>query len=304
MTRMSALVLAAGLAAASAAGAGDRPVVVELFTSQGCSSCPPAEAVLVDLARRPDVLALGFHVDYWDRLGWKDPFSSAAATARQHRYASTLGSNQVYTPQMVVDGRRDVVGSDRSAVLAAIKEAAPSAPSIPLRLARKGDTLTITVGPGTGAATAWLIGYDPRQETAVRRGENSGRTILQANVVRSVQPVAEWRGQEATLSRPVPAGETAAVILQAADGRILGAALLGAARSRPSSRVAMQSGRDHAMVSHGNENDVRGARIRAETGAAWPRLEGRGANCQRSAEASRGVGQPPPGLGRHLRRRR
>src|SRR5271166_4312736 len=115
-----ALCLTIGIAAARA---GERPVVVELFTSEGCSSCPPADALLAELADRAEVLALSFHVDYWDRLGWKDPFSSAAATARQRQYANLLGIDTVYTPQIVVDGHWQAVGSDRNAVEHAIAAA-------------------------------------------------------------------------------------------------------------------------------------------------------------------------------------
>src|SRR5260370_2452132 len=104
--------------------AGERPLVVELFTSQGCSSCPPADALLAGLASRPEVLALSFHVDYWDRLGWKDPFSSPEATRRQHRYAELLGTGTVYTPQIIVDGRWQAVGSDPGEVERAL-DAAP-----------------------------------------------------------------------------------------------------------------------------------------------------------------------------------
>src|ERR1700740_3591459 len=114
MKKICPLVVAVCLAlGVASAGAGERPILVELFTSEGCSSCPPADALLAELAGRPDVLALSFHVDYWDRLGWKDPFSSPAATLRQQRYAELLGLAAVYTPQIVIDGKWQTVGSDR-----------------------------------------------------------------------------------------------------------------------------------------------------------------------------------------------
>ena len=212
---LAGVLLAMGLGAG--ARAQDRPVVVELFTSQGCSSCPPAEAVLAKLAeRRGDVLALAFHVDCWERLGWTDPYSSPEATGRQRAYAASFGSTRVYTPQMVIDGRRDVVGSNRLRVLAAIDAAAAEAvPAVPLRVARDGEALAIAVGAGTGSGRALLVSFDPRQETAVPRGENAGRTIAQANVVRSLAWVAEWEGQAITFARPVPPGEEVALILQA-----------------------------------------------------------------------------------------
>ena len=187
--------------------AADRPVVVELFTSEGC--------------------ALGFHVDYWDRLGWRDPYSSATATRRQRDYAGLIESNGVYTPQMVVDGRTDVLGSDADAAKKAISDAARAAANAtPLGLERAANGLAITVGQGQGRGRLWLVGYDRQHDTAVRRGENAGRTVAQANIVRSFEPVADWTGAPLTLSRPAPAGETAALILQGADGTIVGAAKL------------------------------------------------------------------------------
>src|SRR5712671_4480747 len=136
MSKICALLLPLCLAlAVTAAQAGERPIVVELFTSQGCSSCPPADALLAELAKRPDVLALSFHVDYWDRLGWKDPYSSRAATDRQNRYAKLLALHTVYTPQIVVDGKWEAVGSDRADVERALDLARRDRPEVPVTLA-------------------------------------------------------------------------------------------------------------------------------------------------------------------------
>jgi hypothetical protein len=206
-----------------------RPVVVELFTSEGCSSCPPAEALLGELARgRPDVLPLAFHITYWDRLGWPDAFALRAATERQKHYAGLLGLDEIYTPQMVVDGRQDVIGSDRPAVLAALGRAAAEAPPpVPLRLARTAGLVTLEVGgTGGGEGTVLLVGYDTVHRTAVARGENAGRTISEANVVRSLVRVGDWHGMRMTVEAPRPAGERLAAIVQAPDGRVLGAARL------------------------------------------------------------------------------
>jgi hypothetical protein len=203
------------------------PTVVELFTSQGCSSCPPADAFLTDLAhQRHDVLPLAFHVTYWDSLGWKDPYSLAAATVRQREYARHLGDDGVYTPQMVVDGTTGFVGSDRALGLKAI--AAAAAKSVPVSVTRDGQSLLIKVGPGTGQARVLLVGFDPAHETPVGRGENSGRTLLESNIVRSLTPIGDWSGSAVELRQPPPAGEGFAVLLQAEDGRIIGAARLAA----------------------------------------------------------------------------
>jgi len=216
------------LAAMVPAQAGERPVVVELFTSEGCSSCPPADALLVELANHPDVLALSLHVDYWDRLGWKDPFSSPEATARQERYARLLGIETVYTPQIVVDGRREMVGSDRSAVERALDAAHHDPGAVPVTLSYNNSQARITMGRGGDAANASvvLIGFDRRHVDTVERGENSGRTLTHVDVVRGIEAVGRFSGgaSEIVLTPPWQSDRLAAIV-QASDGRILGAAV-------------------------------------------------------------------------------
>ncbi len=218
------------LLAAAAAGrvmAAPSPVVVELFTSQGCNSCPPADAYLAELARRPGILALAYHIDYWDQLGWRDPFSSAAATSRQRAYAQALGLHTIYTPQMVINGRIDAVGSDRQQVAAAI--AAPVGAAVPVALESGPDALAIRVGAGTGRGRIWLMEYDLSHETRVRAGENAGRTLVNVNIVRSIEELGAWTGTPADFARARPrAGTGSAVLLQADSGAILGAAALTA----------------------------------------------------------------------------
>ena len=216
----------AGLVPLSA-GAAERPVVVELFTSQGCSSCPPANAYLNEMAHgRHDVLPLAFHVTYWDRLGWKDPFSLTEATERQDRYGHRFGDGS-YTPEIVVDGASSHVGSYREEVGSAIDQAKrDSRTATAVSIARAGDQLTIDVGGGSGNAKVLLIGFDHNHETAIRRGENGGRTLEEANVVRSIRAVGDWQGAPLRVSEKIPDGQDVAVILQAPDGRIVGAARL------------------------------------------------------------------------------
>jgi hypothetical protein len=218
--------LAIGLLSAPA-GAAERPVVVELFTSQGCSSCPPANAYLNELARdRRDVLPLGFHVTYWDRLGWKDPFSLTAATDRQASYGHRFGDGS-YTPEIVVDGISSHVGSRRDEVGAAIdhaEQASQTAASV--RIARSGGKLQIDIGGGEGRGRVLLVGFDHAHQTVIHRGENGGRTFDESNVVRSVRTVADWQGTAQRLTEQVPEGEDAAVLIEAPDGRIVGAARL------------------------------------------------------------------------------
>jgi hypothetical protein len=213
---------------AVAVQAAERPIVVELFTSEGCSSCPPADALLAKLAARPEVLALSFHVDYWDRLGWKDPFSSPEATRRQHRYAELLGLATVYTPQIVVDGKWEAVGSDRGEVEHALDAARRESAEVPVALAVDHGRAQITLGPSgqSVAGAVLLIGYDRRHVSAVARGENGGRTLAHVDVVRSVEEVAKFTGQASAIEAPIRSpSERLAAIVQAEDGRVLGVAV-------------------------------------------------------------------------------
>ena len=212
----------------TAARAGERPILVELFTSEGCSSCPPADALLAELASRPDVLALSFHVDYWDRLGWKDPFSSREATQRQNRYAALLDLATVYTPQIVVDGGWQAVGSDRAEVEHALDLARRDRQEVPVTLALDHGQAQIKLGPGSdvAAASVLLIGFDRRHVTAVKRGENGGRTLPHVDVVRGVEEIARYSGTAGAIAVPIRWNcDRIAVVLQAADGRVLGVAV-------------------------------------------------------------------------------
>ena len=213
---LTALLLFTGAGATQAA---TRPVVVELFTSEGCSSCPPADAFLTELARtRSDVLPLAFHITYWDQLGWKDPYGLAAATARQARYGARFGDGS-YTPEMVVDGRKGLVGSDRRAADAAIAAAATEHGAAPnLAVTRTGSGLSIKIAGGHGPASIVLVGYDPQHQTIVGRGENSGRSLVESNIVRSLRTIGQWNGAPLTLAASAPAGAQAAVLLEAPNG--------------------------------------------------------------------------------------
>jgi hypothetical protein len=208
--------------------AGERPVVVELFTSEGCSSCPPADALLAELAGRSDVLALSFHVDYWDRLGWKHPFSSSAATQRQQRYNSLLGLTTVYTPQVVVDGKWQAVGSDRTAIERLLAAVRRQHANVPVAVDLRHGVAHIQIEPVQSSveAAVLLIGFDHRHVSAVARGENAGRHLAHANVVRGIGEVGKLDGRAGAFETPIPwQCDRVAVIVQAPDGAILGAAV-------------------------------------------------------------------------------
>lgn len=199
--------------------------VVELFTSQGCSSCPPADANLIALTRRPDILALSFSVTYWDRLGWRDTFGKPEFTARQYTYEPMLGERGPFTPQMVVNGRLSRVGYSLPDIERAIGAAGPLAgPEIVI------GPRDVAVGPGAAAASAadvWLAEYEPAViEVPVGRGENAGRVLPHARVVRRLERLGAWNGTRARFPRPEAApGLRAAILVQApAGGPILAAA--------------------------------------------------------------------------------
>lgn len=210
------------------------PVVVELFTSEGCSSCPPADAFLGELAARPDVVALAFHVDYWDYIGWKDPYGSPASTQRQRDYASALGLRMIYTPQMVIDGRADVVGSDRHGVESAI-DAAARQPKLAVSIESDGSGHRVVIPAATdewtgGEAAVWLAVFDREQETKVHRGENGGRTLKEYNIVREWRRIGSWNGAAVTIPLDVAADADrngCAIIVQSGPvGPVLGAAIM------------------------------------------------------------------------------
>lgn len=222
-----------GLARPSVVLADDRLTVVELFTSQGCSSCPTADALLGELAEQPHILALSEHVDYWDYLGWKDPFASPAHTQRQRNYALALSVRYVYTPQMIVQGTTQVAGNDKAAVMRAIAMAPPAV--VPITLDWQApDRLSIALTGSVKAtpATLWLATFDKTQLTPIGTGENEGKKLHNYNVVRSLRPIGKWAGEPVALIATVAAQHwdegTCAAILQADDaGAILGAARCG-----------------------------------------------------------------------------
>ncbi len=206
---------------ATRAHAAPPPVVLELFTSQGCSSCPPADALLGELVRRSNVIGLAWHVDYWNSLGWHDPYARPEWTDRQKSYAKYLGG-EVYTPALVVNGSAMVVGSDTAAVRRAIDQAA--SPSLAVSLRRTASGLEAETDTTTTPVTGMLVTYDPKQETQVKGGENQGRGLVEYRVVRDVTPLVSLTSRMTLLG--VPNDRGAVLLLQDASRRIVGAAEL------------------------------------------------------------------------------
>lgn len=237
---LAMLPLLLGPATLARDGEAQPAVVVELFTSQGCSSCPPADAYLGELAQRPDVLALALHVDYWNYIGWSDPFAAKFATKRQRAYASRLNLRYVYTPQMVVNGTTEGVGSERDTIAALIHAAEQDkAPRPHIALTRTADgkiAIHIDAGTASAPATVELVGFDREDTTPVLRGENEGRTLKDYQVARSWTQIGTWKGAPLDLSVPgqsVRGTGGIAVLLQqdGGHGPIVAAAVLKSPQS-------------------------------------------------------------------------
>ena len=236
---LAGLLLFPALGASPSRAASTAPlVVVELFTSQGCNSCPPADAFLGELAQRDDLIPLSLHIDYWDYIGWRDPFASPALTDRQRAYADALSLPYVYTPQVVVHGRYDLAGNRREDILAAIDKAKTIEPRLTVEIVREEmEKVRLSAGdaPPEGA-TVWLAVFDRRHETQVSRGENAGKLLKDYNVVRIFERLGTWTGE--AMEIPVDLAEAGvsghdrcAIIVQAGrNGPVLAAAAIDIAR--------------------------------------------------------------------------
>ena len=224
------LALPSGALAQQGEESSPQPVVVELFTSQGCSSCPPADALLKQLAQRPGVIALALHVDYWDYIGWKDEFAQAKFSERQRGYAVAAGRRSIYTPEMIVNGVTDVVGARAMKLSAAIAEHAAVPSQVDLQLERNGDQVLVgAVADGAeGPFVVQLVRYTPLRETHITRGENAGKTLKYANVADEWSVLTRWDGADAlAISADVDAADPVVIIVQRADsGAIVAAARL------------------------------------------------------------------------------
>ncbi len=222
-----------GLPAAAGEFKQSPKAVLELFTSQGCSSCPAADALLEELGKRPEVIALAYHIDYWDYIGWPDTFGAKANSDRQRDYATAWGSSRIFTPQLIVNGRDGVVASRKNEVEDVLGTAALE---LPVKLSASDDMLEIEIPaqPGLGEAVVWLVTYLDRADVEISRGENEGKTIGYTQIVTDRQVVGMWEPGSGThlklpLSEVLAEPANGAVILVQQEraglpGRILGAA--------------------------------------------------------------------------------
>ena len=202
-----AFALASGSGAATQGARADSPILVELFTSQGCSSCPPADDYLGELARRDDVVALSLHVDYWDYLGWRDIFGKAAHTARQRAYAAAMKERMVYTPQIVVQGREAMVGSQTKKVDDAIGRQIAADTQARIELSVESGKVMARLSPIDGARAkgdVLMVWFNQVEQVSIRAGENRGRDLTYHNVVAGWSDLGRWDGGKAELSAPKP----------------------------------------------------------------------------------------------------
>lgn len=234
---VTGLVLSCTIAFAAQADEATVPKgVVELFTSQGCSSCPPADRALETLARQAGIVALSYHVDYWNYRGWADTLASPENTARQYAYARSLGRSGVYTPQAVLNGRDHLKGTDAETLDGRLEvlRAKGQGMTVPVEASRKGDELAIRIGAGRGRADVVIVYFRQQQTVEVLDGENTGKTIDYVNSVTDVQTVGMWDGGALDLVLPAKMIGTKgtdgfAILLQSSGPRGDPAAILGAA---------------------------------------------------------------------------
>jgi hypothetical protein len=231
MRSFFASLLFAAIALAQPVTAQDRPVVIELYTSQGCSSCPPADALLAKLAQQDNVIALALHVDYWDYLGWKDVFGSPRNTQRQRDYARASNMRTIYTPQVIVQGKSIAVGNNVAQVGAAIANHSNQAKIVELDVTRVGDAVRIVAraksGP-VGRAVIQLVRYTPEKLVKIRTGENAGKNLTYTNIVTDWQVLTQWNGRgEIMVDTKAQGDEPIVVLIQALKrGPILAAEVL------------------------------------------------------------------------------
>ena len=210
MLRFAALTVFTSIFLATSAQAGGTPVVVELFTSQGCSSCPPADQIMHDLAQRDDVIGLALHVDYWDYIGWKDEYAQPGHTSRQRAYAREGGRTMIYTPQMVINGQQEVMGAKAGELDHLINAHLAATPEATVSATRTGDNVSVSVAPvGLVADKEYdvrIVQYSPMRRASILRGELAGHVLNYANVVENWQIAGQWDGG-------APQNYTASVIL-------------------------------------------------------------------------------------------